>query len=178
MLDSRDDPIGALGRKLRDHVDLLAFYRLVDRVGRGENGNLLLLVPKLGLLGFELVVQLGVLMAQLELLMPKIQHEQGERDAAEKTNEEFDHDRARCRGLSKKTVRSGGFSTGNSINRRHGLGGKAKTHIRADGIAAFEDFFVEILNGGPGVSVAELFGGDFPEVVVFFYEIGVVGAFG
>jgi hypothetical protein len=76
-------PVGAERIELRDHLDLLSLDGLIDRGGGGEDGDLLLLVPELGLLRLESIMQLGILMPQFELLMTDVQDKQGQRDAAE-----------------------------------------------------------------------------------------------
>ena len=47
----------------------------LDGVGRGVDGDLHLLVPQLRLPRGNLVVQLGGLMAQLKVLLAKLEHE-------------------------------------------------------------------------------------------------------
>ncbi|MDB5356979.1 MAG: hypothetical protein JWN24_3432 [Phycisphaerales bacterium] len=80
-----------LGLELGDHFDFLTFDSLVNRAGGREDGDLQLLVPELGLLGFDLVVEVGVLVRELELLLAELENEDAEDYGAEETDEKFNH---------------------------------------------------------------------------------------
>ena len=66
-------------------------HRSLDRVGGGVNRNLHLLVPELGLVGRDLIVQLRGLMAEFEMSLAKLQDEDSDRGGADETDEEFKH---------------------------------------------------------------------------------------
>ena len=93
LLFVRTEPVFAigLGLELGDHFNFLALNRLVDGAGGGEDRDLQLLVPKFGLLGFDLVVEIGVLVRELELLLAELENEDAEDHAAEETDEKFNH---------------------------------------------------------------------------------------
>src|SRR5436309_1963388 len=65
---------GGFDREDGDHVDLLAFDGLFDRVGSGEGCDLQLLVPELPLLVLDLLMELSGLMPELQLLLSQLQN--------------------------------------------------------------------------------------------------------
>src|SRR5438105_3842813 len=69
-------------RRLRDKLERWIADGLGDRIGRRVDGDLELLAPQARLLRFDLVVQQVRLMIQLEALLPQVQHEHRDQNAA------------------------------------------------------------------------------------------------
>ena len=65
-----------------NHVQIVIAYGVGNRVGGGEDGDLQLLVPELGLLVFDLVVNLVGLVIQFEPLLAELDGQYGEEHCA------------------------------------------------------------------------------------------------
>jgi hypothetical protein len=76
---------------LRDHFQILVIDGFADGIGRGVDGDLKLLLPQLCLAAFDFVVDFVGLVVQLKSLLPEIQQENPDRQAAEDAEEEFQH---------------------------------------------------------------------------------------
>jgi hypothetical protein len=56
-----------------------------DGVRGGEYGDLQLLIPELGLVRFDLIVELIGLVVELKLLLPQVQNQNGKENRGEET---------------------------------------------------------------------------------------------
>jgi len=90
--------IDALGGGLRgggfgagDQFEVLGFYGFLDGVGGGVDGDLDLLVPELGLVGFDVAVEAVDFVVELEVLLAELERQDGEGHGAEDAEEHFDH---------------------------------------------------------------------------------------
>jgi hypothetical protein len=68
-------PIGGAGGEggARDHFQGAGLDGLRDRIWGGHDGDLELLIPELGLLGFDLVMELVGLVVELDVLLAELQ---------------------------------------------------------------------------------------------------------
>jgi hypothetical protein len=89
------DPIALAGGEgcRGDHIEFSIADRFGDRVGRGVNGDLNLLIPKHRLLLLDLAVQAVGLTEKFQLLLPKFKRDCRDRAGTEEAEEEFDHGR-------------------------------------------------------------------------------------
>src|SRR5436190_632801 len=91
------DPAGGLRvlvahqRRAGDELEVVVADGVGDRVRGGEDGDLQLLVPQLGLAGFDLAVQLADLVVQLEALLAELERHDREAHRGQKADQHLDH---------------------------------------------------------------------------------------
>lgn len=79
-------------RMLGGELQTVGINRFLNRVGCGVYRDLNLLVPKLRLARADLVMQLGRLVTQLQVLLTELKKNQTRRGGSEKANKKLKHD--------------------------------------------------------------------------------------